>query len=79
MYQIGRYGWKYAGPVFTTEGIQETVLVTRGSAQPLLIVVSGPCEHSCEAKKSALVNTLCYINDIHAYEINDLHLSNYMV
>jgi hypothetical protein len=50
-----------------------------GSSQPLLIVVSRPCDRSFEARESALVNILCYISDIWAYEMNDLHFSDYVV
>jgi anion-transporting ArsA/GET3 family ATPase len=53
--------------------------VNRGGSGLLLIVVSRPCERSCEARESALENTLRYIIDIYAYEMNDLHFSDYMV
>jgi hypothetical protein len=43
------------------------------------IAISRPYERSCEARESALVNTLRYISDILAYEINDLHFSEYVV
>ena len=79
MYQLDRYKWEYGGPILTLEGIQEKILVTRREgSQPMLIVVSRSCEWSCEARKSALVNTLHYIIDILAYEINDLHFSEYV-
>jgi hypothetical protein len=45
----------------------------------MLIVISRPCERCCEARESALVNTLRYISDILAYEINDLHFFEYVV
>ena len=80
MYQLGRYKWEYGGPVFTSEGIQEKIIVTsRGCSEPLRIVISRPCERSCEARESALVNTLRYISDIRAYEMNDMHISEYVV
>ena len=80
MYHLGRYKWEYGDPVLTSEGIQEKILVTRREgSQPMLIVVSKPCERSCETEESALVNTLRYITDILAYKINDLHFSKYMV
>ena len=80
MYHLGRYKWEYGGPVLTSEGIQEKILVTRSEdSRPMLIVVSRSCERSCEARESALVNTLRYISDILAYEINDLHFSDYVV
>ena len=53
--------------------------MTRGRFGPLLIVVSRPCERSYEARESTLVNTLRYISDIFAYEMNDLHFSDYVV
>ena len=64
----------------TLEGIQEQILVTRRKgSRPMLIVVSRHCERSCAARESALVNTLRYITHILAYEINDLHFSEYVV
>ena len=80
MYHLGRYKWEYGGSVLTLDGIHVKILVTRseGSRQ-MLIVVSRPCERSCEARESALVNTLRYISDILAYEMNDLHFSEYVV
>ena len=80
MYHLGRYKWKYGGSVLTSEGIQEKILVTRSEdSRPMLIVVSIPYERSCEARESALVNTLRYISDIRAYEMNDMHISEYVV
>ena len=53
--------------------------MTNLSASPrtLLTVVGRPCARSCEAIESALVNTLLYITDGRAYEINDLHYNLY--
>ena len=80
MCHLGRYKWKYGGPVLTSEGIQVKILMTRSEgSRPMLIVVSRPCERSCEARESALVNTLHYISDFLAYEMNDLHFSEYVV
>ena len=80
MYHLGRYKWEYGGHVLTSEGIQVKILVTRSEgSRPMLIVVSRPCERSCKARESALVNALRYISDILAYEMNDLHLSEYVV
>ena len=80
MYHLGRYKWKYGGPVLISEEIQETILVTRKEgSRPMLIAVSRPCERTHEARESALVNTSRYINDILAYEMNDLHFSEYVV
>ena len=80
MYHLGRYKWEYGGPVLTSEGIKVKILVTRSEgSRPMPIVVSRPCEWSCEARESALVNTLRYISDILAYEMNDLHFSEYVV
>ena len=80
MCHLGRYKWKYGGPVLTSEGIQVKILMTRSEgSRPMLIVVSRPCERSCEAMESALVNTLRYISDILAYEMIDLHFFEYVV
>ena len=80
MYHLGRYKWEYGGHVLTSEGIQVKILVTRSEgSRPMLIVVSRLCERSCEARESALVNTLRYISDILVYEMNDMHFSEYVV
>ena len=73
MYHLGHYKWEYGGPVLTSEGIPKKILVTGSEdSRPMLIVVSRPCERSCEARESALVNALRYIIDILADEMNDL-------
>jgi len=79
MAQLGPYEWQFAGPTATTHGFQERVLVRRVSASPrhLLTVVGRPCARSCEARESALVNTLLYITDGLAYKINDLQYNIY--
>ena len=80
MYHLGRYKWEYGDPVLTSEGIQEKNLVTRREdSWPMLIVVSRPCERTCEARESALVNTLLYITDGLAYEINDVDYNLYVM
>ena len=80
MYHLGRYKWEYGGPVLTSKGIQEKILVTRSEdSRPMLIVIRRPYEQSYEVRESALVNTLRYISDILAYEMNDLHFSEYVV
>ena len=81
MPQLGPYKWEFGGPTPTTHGFQERVLVRRVSASPrhLLTVVGRPCARSCEARESALVNTLLYITDGLGYEINDLHYNLYMM
>jgi hypothetical protein len=71
MYQLG-YDWKYAHewPTLTTEGFQAKLLVTKSGDPPTswasLNVVSRPCARSYEARESALVNALVFINDIFA-------------
>ena len=81
MPQLGPYEWQFARPIATTRGIHECVLVTRVLASPqhLLTVVGRPCARSCEARESALVNTLLYITDGLGYEINDLHYNLYVM
>ena len=54
-------------------------MTRREDSRPYLIVVGRPCERSCEARESALVNTLRYITQILAYEIDDVHFSEYVV
>ena len=45
MYHLGHYKYEYGGPVLTSEGIQEKILVTRSEdSRPMLIVVSRPCD-----------------------------------
>ena len=80
MCHLGRYKWKYGGPVLISEGIQKKNLMARSEgSRPMLIVVSRPCERPCEARESALVNTLRYISEILSYEINNMHFSEYVV
>ena len=81
MPQLGLYEWEFAGPTTIKHGFQERVRVTILSASPrtLLTVVGRPCARSCEARESALVNTLLYIIDCLAYEINDLHYNYYII
>ena len=81
MPQLGLYEWEFVGPTATTHGIKERVRVTNLSASPrtLLTVVGRPCARSCEAIESALVNTLLYITDGRAYEINDVDYNLYVM
>jgi len=57
--------------------LEKILVMRREGSPPMLIVVSRPCERYCEARESALVNTLRYISDILAYEINDLDFFEY--
>jgi len=54
-------------------------VTTSEDSRPLLIVISRPYERSCEARKSALVNTLLYITDGLADEINDMDYNLYVM
>jgi hypothetical protein len=44
-----------------------------------LSVISKPCARSCEARESALVNVLVFINDIFGYHIGDLHFADLII
>ena len=81
MPQLGPYEWEFGGPTPTTHGFQECVRVTNLSASPqtLLTIIGRPCARSCEARESALVNTLLYITDGLGYEINDLLYNLYVM
>ena len=81
MPQLGPYEWEFGGPTPTTYGFQERVRAINLSASPrtLLTVVGRPCARSCEAIESALVNTLLYITDGRAYEINDVDYNLYVM
>jgi hypothetical protein len=80
MYQLG-YNWKYAyeWPTLAMKGFQTKLLTTKRGDPPTsrapLNVVSRPCARSCEARESALVNALVFINDIFGYHIGDLHFT----
>ena len=86
MYALG-YDWKYTDewPTRTTVGFQEKLLATkRGSSdpttsQPPLTVVSRPCARTFEARESALLNALLYVNDICGYKNGDLHFTEYII
>jgi hypothetical protein len=82
MHQLG-YDWNYANdlPTLTMEGYQAKLHVTmRGcdpsTSPPLLIVVSRPCHHSCEARESAILNVLLYVNDECPYCSSDLYFTD---
>jgi hypothetical protein len=75
MYHLG-YDWRYAHErlTLTTEGFQAKLLTTkRGDTLTFegLKVVCRPCARSFEAKESALVNALAFINN--HFHIGDLH------
>jgi hypothetical protein len=76
MYHLG-YDWRYAHKrlTLTTEGFQAKLLTTKRGDPPTseagLKVVSRPDARSCEAKESALVNALAFINN--HFHIGDLH------
>ena len=86
MYALG-FDWKYANewPTLTMEGFQEKLIMTkRGSfdpltSWPLLTVVSRPCAHTFEARESALLNALLYVNNICGYKISDLYFAEYII
>jgi hypothetical protein len=65
------------------EGFQAKLLVTKGgdpsTSRAPLNVVSRPCAHSCEARESALVNALVFINDVFGYHIVDLHFTELII
>ena len=80
MYQLG-YDWKYAHewPTLTTEGFKAKLLATKRGDPPTsrapLNVVSRPCARNCEARQSAVVNALLFINHIFGYHIGDLYFT----
>jgi hypothetical protein len=85
MHRLG-YDWKYADewPTLNTEGFQAKLLVTkRGSdpptSRPPLIIISRPCARTCEARESALLNALLYVNDILRYHIGDLQFTDFII
>jgi hypothetical protein len=86
MYALG-FDWKYADewPTLTTKGFQEKLVMTkRGSSdpptsRPLLSFVSRPYARTFEARESALLNALLYINYISGYKIDDLHFTEYII
>ena len=49
------------------------------SQRHLLTVIGRPCARSCEARESALVNTLLYITDGLTNEINDMDYNLYVM
>ena len=86
MYALG-FDWKYDNewPTLTMEGFQKKLVMTkRGSSdpptsRPSLSVVSRPCARTFEARESALLNALLYVNDICGYHIGDLHFAEYII
>jgi hypothetical protein len=71
------YDCKYTHerPTLTTEGFQAKLVATKRGDPPTsetgLKVISRPCARSCEARESALVNSLVFINN--HFHIGDLH------
>jgi hypothetical protein len=86
MYALG-FDWKYADewPTLTMEGFQEKLIITKRWSSDLtasrspLTVVSRPCARTFEARKSALLNALLYVNNICGYKIGDLHFAEYIL
>jgi len=86
MYALG-FDWKYADecPTLTMEVFQEKLIMSkRGSSdpptsRPLLTTVSRPCARTFEARESALLNALLYVNNICGYKIGDLHFAEYII
>ena len=86
MYALG-FDWTYANeyPTLTTEGFQKRLIMTKwGSfdpptSRPPLTVVSRPRAHTFEARESALLNALLYVNNISGYKIGDLHFAEYII
>ena len=80
---IGKYADEW--PTRTMARFQEKLLTAkRGSSdpptsQPPLTIVSRPCARTFEARESALLNALIYINDICGYKIGDLHFTEYII
>ena len=72
-------------PTLTTQGFQDKLLVTKkgsddaATSQPPLIVVSRPCARTCEARESALLNALLYIDGIISCCIGDLHYADFLI
>jgi hypothetical protein len=79
MHALG-YEWKYADdwPTLTSEGFQAKLLASkRGSVDPSpLTVVSRPCAHTFEARESALVHALDFVDVVCGYHIDDLHYTD---
>jgi hypothetical protein len=46
---------------------------------PPLTIVSRPYAHTFEARESALLNALLYVNNICGYKIGDLHFAKYII
>ena len=72
-------------PTLTTERFQEKPLATKRRSsdsptfRPPLTVVSGSCARTFEARESALLNALLYVNNISGYKIGDLHFAEYII
>jgi hypothetical protein len=45
---------------------------------PLFQIYGSPCDHSCEAKESALILALAYINEVLDFKIGDFNNMAYL-
>jgi hypothetical protein len=45
---------------------------------PLFEIYGSPCDHSCEAKESALIHALAYISEILDFKIGDFNYMDYL-
>ena len=81
IHQLGCH-WQYGGPTYTTYGFHYCVHVSLEPGpvtSPLLSVISRPCAQTCEARESALMNILLYINDVLGYIMSDIHYTDYHI
>ena len=49
------------------------------ASRPPLTVISIPYARTFEARESALLNALLYVNNICGYKIGDLHFAEYII
>jgi hypothetical protein len=80
--QLG-YCWYHASSRSTSHGLQGRVHFALGDslfAVPrVCLIVGRPCAHPCQAKKSALIHALIYLNDVLRYIIGDVHYTDYVM
>ena len=75
------YVWRYAyeRPIFTTEGFQAKLLVTKIGDPPTaparLTALNKPCPHSCEVMESVLLHTLLHLTNVISCCIGDLNFT----
>jgi hypothetical protein len=77
------YHWYEPGTPCIREGLYQAFIEVRSTsfhaAEPIFIIYGKALSHRCEAKKSALIYALFFINESLGYRIGDVHYVKYLL